>query len=115
MKQLSKKNKYIIAGIVSAVVIVLIALTVAYGCVLINSDRILSGVHMGDTDLEGRTREDAAQLIYDSINPHGETELLFECDGTAFAVTATQAELSADAEVMAEKAYNIGKEGNLFA
>ena len=114
MKQLSKKNKYIIAGIVSAVVIVLIALTVAYGCVLINSDRILSGVHMGDTDLEGRTREDAAQLIYDSINPPGETELLFECDGTAFAVTATQAELSADAEVMAEKAYNIGKEGNLF-
>ncbi len=114
MKEQTRKNKYIVAGIVSASIIVLVAFVIAYGCVLINNDRILSGVHMGDVALEGCTREDAEQLIYERINPDGQSELLFECEGISFAVSAAHAELSVDSESMAEKAYNIGKSGNLF-
>ena len=115
MKEKSLKNKYIIAGIVSAVTIVLIAVVVAYGCVIVNGDTIVSGVHMGDTELSGYGRQDAAQLIYDRLNPSDDTELYFECEGAEFAVSAAEAELSVDAEGMAETAYNIGKQGNLLS
>ncbi len=108
-------NRYIVAGVVLAAVIVLAAFLIAYGCVLINSDRVLGGVYMGRVDLSGCTRDEAAQLVYDSLQPGEDCEILFECEDTEFAITPAQIELTANAASVADKAYNIGRRGNVFS
>ncbi len=116
MKEISGflKNKYIIAAAISVVVIALAAAIIAYGSLIVSDITVANGVTAGNIDLSDLTQEQAAQALDKSHAIDENTQIPFECEDVSFLLTAAQINLICDVDAMAQKAYDVGKEGNLL-
>ena len=116
MKEISNylKNKYIIAALISIVLIALAAGFIAYGSLIVSGNTVAKGVTAGDTDLSDCTLEQATEILAENFTLDENMQIPFECEDISFSLTAAQINLICDVDTMAQKAYDTGKDGNLF-
>ncbi len=116
MKEISGyvKNKYIIIAVISIVVITLTAGIIAYGSLIVSDSAVTSGVTANGIDLSGCTLEQTSKILTESFAVDESMQIPFKCEDVEFIITAAQINLVCDVDEMAQKAYNTGKEGNLF-
>ena len=109
------KSKKIAIGLI-------VAATVVFGAVcawlLPSSDRIADGLHIGNTAVGGMTQEEAKQeltKVCQQIGKNGTVLELKENEDKTWSVKASEIDFVVDVDKTVERAYAVGREGNLFA
>lgn len=89
---------------------IFLALTVALQVTY--ADRVPAGVRAIGVDLGGRTRAEAQGLLRTEVAAQQRKSVVLRTDNQSWQVGASDLGLSADAELLAERAYEIGRQGN---
>lgn len=76
--------------------------------------RVYPGVYLGWINLSGQTPTGAADLLQDKIDYLENGKIVLQYDELSWAITPAELGLFFSPNFNAEKAYNAGREGNLF-
>lgn len=107
-------NKFVIIGIVAAVLILAVTGILFYGNSLATAKNIVQGVYISDIDLSGKTTEQASEEALTKLSLPEDTMIGFECDDVSFELSSVQIGLEADVESAVAEAAAYGKEGGFF-
>lgn len=89
---------------------ILLALTVALQVTY--ADRVPAGVRAIGVDLGGKTRAEAQDLLQHEVAAQQQKSVVLRTDNRSWHISASDLGLSADADLLAERAYEIGRQGN---
>ena len=109
----SKNKKSIIILISFCIIIFLLIFSVIFALININSDKILDKVSIMGVDVGGLTVQEAEKSIKEVVNNKLEEELILKKDDFETSLNANQINAAFDVEAAINKAYNIGRDGNI--
>ena len=114
-KQKRKKRAFVITGIVSVFIVLLIALfCIIFALINSNNNTILGGISIRNVLVEGLTRDEAINVIDKAVNSEKMKEIVLKVNGEIYTITQEQIEIKYDVEDAVERAYAIGRSGNIF-
>ena len=110
----NKKNKIWIISAIALVIAILILSTI-FAIINFNNTTILSGISIRDIQVSGLTVEEATKLLNDKTEYEKTVEIEIRINEETYQITPEQIETQYNIQETIEKAYNIGRQGNIFA
>lgn len=111
----SKNKKLSVLFIMGCILVVVIAVVVGFTVTgKLNDDKIMEGVKIGSVDVGGLTLEEAEQKVENYIQQLQNRQVVIHIEENQIETTAVEIGFSCDAEDSVEKAYMLGKKGNIF-
>ncbi len=112
-KQNNGNKKYVGIGIAIVVAIFLIVFSVIFSLLNVTNDKILNKVSVMGIDIGGMSREEAQETIEEIVENKLSEELTLKKDDYETTINAAQINAQYDVETAINKAYDIGKNGNI--
>lgn len=112
-KQWKKRNSHIF-GIVLVLIILLTTILTGFALLNLYNNKIIRGVMVENISLEGLTIDEAKQLLNNKFNKSLEKEILLDVNGQKYSIIPTQINVSYNIDEIVEKAYNVGRTGNII-
>lgn len=114
--KLKTKKRKKVALIIAAIVLLLIALAFSTVFAMVNSksDKMLTGVTIRNIAVGGLTKEETIKLLQDSLEEEKKKEIKLKVEDEEVTITLEQIGVEYKIEEAVEKAYNIGRDGNIF-
>ena len=113
--KLKTKKKIRICIIVLAIVLMIILfLSTIFALMNINNDTIISGVTVDKVNLQGVSREEAKDILNKKIEEKLNQEIKIKIDNEEQSILLSQIELEYDVDNIVEKAYQVGRNSNIF-
>lgn len=109
------KNKYVVAALVTAIIIAILTMFTVYGCVLVSGNNVIDGVSVLGTDMSGKTKQEVEQFLNENLSVDDSLEIKFICEGQEFSVPASRINLQVDTKKTVEQINNVGKNGNIVS
>ena len=110
----SKTNKRLILPItIILLLIFVLVFSVIFALININNEKIYSNVSIMGIEVGNMTREEAKKAVSDVINAKLSEELTLKKDDYETSLNASQINAVFDIESAINKAYNIGRDGNI--
>lgn len=102
-----------------SIVVILLILTIAvlstiFALINAGNNKILSGISIRNMLVEGMTEEEAVKFINEQVNEEKTREITLRINGEIFSITPEQIETEYLTQLAVEKAYNVGRFGNVF-
>ena len=94
-------------------VCVLVLFSLIFALININNEKIYKNISIMGIDVSNLTQEEARKKLNDVINGKLKEELILKKDDYETSINANQIEATFDIDVAVNKAYNIGKDGNI--
>ena len=114
----TSKNKHAkinILLIVIGVIIVLVALlSTVFAIINLGNDKIMKGISVGNIDLSNLTKEEASKTLNEIYSAKLENEIYLTYEDFETVITYQALEAKYQIESAIERAYNIGRDGNVF-
>ena len=111
----NKDAKINILLIVIGVIIVLVALlSTVFAIINLGNDKIMKGVSVGNIDLSNLTKEEASKTLNEIYSAKLENEIYLTYEDFETVITYQALEAKYQIESAIERAYNIGRDGNVF-
>jgi vancomycin resistance protein YoaR len=108
---LQSKSTPIIIGIV---IITIIIISVIFALININNEKIFNNVSIMGIDVSNLTQEEAKKAVNDVVNSKLNEDLVLKKDDYETSINANQINATFDVEAAVNKAYNIGRDGNIL-
>jgi len=111
-----KKKSYlpIMFFLLFLIIILLFALSTIFALLNSSNIKILGGIHIKNILIEGLTQQEAINLLNDKIKEDQKQERIVIINGEVYKITPEQIEVQYDLEEAIQKAYQIGRDGNIF-
>lgn len=100
--------------LISCFACILVLFSVIFALININNDKIYKNISIMNIDVSNLTKEEATKKLNDIINAKLNQELILKKDDYETSINANQIEATFDIDVAVNKAYNIGKDGNIL-
>lgn len=110
---MAKRNIKTPIIVFSALIIILLILSVIFALVNINNDKILSNISIMGIDVSNMTQEEAKEAVNEVVNLKLEEEMTLKKDEYETNLNAIQLDASFDVEKAVNEAYGIGRNGNI--
>lgn len=111
----SKHTKTNILLIVIGVLVVIVALlSTIFAIINIGNNKIMKGVSIGSIDVSNLTKEEAKKALTEIYSAKLENEIYLTYEDFETAITYQALEVNYQIDSAIEKAYNIGRDGNVF-
>ena len=111
----SKRKKRIILILVIVVLLLITGIfCTGFALVNINSTTILPGISIRNIDVGGLTKEEAINAITEQVNYEKTKKIQLNANGEKTSITLEQIEINYLVEEAVNKAYEIGRNGNIF-
>ena len=118
MEDTTSKNKHIKTNILLIVIGVLIVLTALlstiFAIINIGNNKIMKGVSIGNIDVSNLTKEEANKTLSEIYSAKQANEIFLTYQDFETTITYQALEVNYQIENAIEKAYNIGRDGNVF-
>ncbi len=112
---ISHRRRELLQTILTGAVILIVATAGTYlGMDLVYANRVLPGVQFLNIDLGGKKEEEVKDLLQTHINSAQISMLRLEFDERIWDLDPNEFEFKVDADVLAEKALQIGRRGSLI-
>lgn len=108
---LQSKSTPIIIGIV---IITIIIISVIFALININNEKIFNNVSIMGIDVSNLTQEEAKKAVNDVVDSKLNEDLVLKKDDYETSINANQINATFDVEAAVNKAYNIGRDGNIL-
>ena len=110
-----KKNKLRIILIISVIfVMIAILFSTIFAIINMKSNKIIKGVYINQINISNITKEEAQTILEEIYSKKEENEICFKNEKFETTTTYKAIEVQYKIDEAIEKAYNIGREGNLF-
>lgn len=109
----NRNKKYVGIGIAIVVAIFLIVFSVIFSLLNVTNDKILNKVSVMGIDIGGMSREEAKETIEEIVENKLSEELTLKKADYETTINAAQINAQYDVETAINKAYDIGKSGNI--
>lgn len=114
IKTETKKKKHKFPIIISVLLIsFVIIFSIIFALININNDKILEGVTISGVNVANLTQDEATAKLEDIVNTRLAEEMTLKTQDYETTINATQINAKFDIENAVNKAYNIGREGNI--
>ena len=111
LKRRRKRYRRIIIGIL---IFVLFVFSVIFALININNEKIYNNVSVMGIDVSNLTLEEARKTVSDKINEKLSKDIILNKDNYETNINASQINATFDIESAVNKAYNIGRDGNII-
>jgi len=112
----NNKKKIIIAlACVSVVIILTFIFSIIFALINLNNVNIISGIKVNGIEISNLNKEQAIQKLTEEANKKLESDILIKTDNFEYGIKLSQIETKYNIEKAIEEAYNIGRNGNIFA
>lgn len=112
-KNISKKCIILICAI-SFVFLLMLCFSTVFALININKNTIINGVFIKGIDVSNMTKEEATTTVTNILSNNLSKEITFIHDDSSYTFFPEQFNVSFDVSSAVEKAYNIGRNGNIF-
>lgn len=99
--------------IIGIVIIAIIIISVIFALININNEKIFNNVSIMGIDVSNLTQEEAKKAVNDVVNSKLNEDLVLKKDDYETSINANQINATFDVEAAVNKAYNIGRDGNI--
>lgn len=99
--------------VIGAVIIAIILISVIFALININNEKIFNNVSIMGIDVSNLTQEEAKKAVNDVVNSKLNEDLVLKKDDYETSINANQINAAFDVEAAVNKAYNIGRDGNI--
>lgn len=120
-KEKNNKKKIIIISSIVAVVIILAILSTIFALINKNNDKILNGITINGVEVAGKTKDEIKTMLEEKINTKKTEDLIVKLDaktedGEPYkgGISFEQLQLNYNLDEAIDKAYNIGRDSNIF-
>ncbi len=110
----TKRNIKIPIIVISALIIILLILSVIFALVNINNEKILANISVMGIDVSDMTQDEAKKAVNEVIDIKLSEEMTLKKDDYETNLNATQLNAVFDVDTAISQAYNIGREGNII-
>lgn len=107
-------GKNIIIGLLAVVIMIFIGI---YALILPSSERMAEGLHIGDVAIGNMTKEEAKATltkVCQQAEAEGDVLELIENEQKTWRVKAKEFDFAVDIDATVDRAYAVGREGNIF-
>ena len=113
-KNQTKKHKFrVLAIVIIAIIIIIALLSTIFAFLNSGKNTILKGISINGLSVEGLTEEEAIAFATEKLN-NLDREIELKANGETFVMTQAQIEVQYKIKDAVEKAYKIGRQGNIF-
>ena len=110
-----KKHKFAVIAVVLIVLAILVLiLSTIFALINSSNNKILSGISIKNTLVEGLTEEEASVVLNEKLENEKTREILLKINEETFSITPEQIGVQYNIEKAIEEAYKIGRDGNIF-
>lgn len=110
-----KRKKQIVITLMIVILILAIGIfCTGFALMNLNSDKILSGISIRNIDVGGLNKEQAIEALNKTLEFEKTREVKLTADGETTTMTLEQIEMEYLVEEAVNKAYEIGRNGNIF-
>lgn len=114
-KKNNKNNKFLIIALITLILVLLIAaFCTIFSLINLNNDKILGGITIRNSKVEGLTEREAIETVRNSTNEEKKQEMKLKINGDVYPISLEQIDVQYDVEKAVEKAYSIGRKGNII-
>ena len=114
-KYTANKKKLIIAFVIITILVICIFSCTIFALLNINNTKIIKGVTINEINIEKLTKEEALQLLNNNMHEYLEKEINIKNNDFEYSIKLSQIGVEYKTEEAIEKAYNIGRDGNIFS
>ena len=121
VKEKKSKKKVIIISSIVVVLIILAILSTIFALINKNNDKILNGVTINGVEVAGKTKDEIKTMLEEKVNAKKTEDLIVKLnaqteDGEQYkgAISFEQLQLNYNLDEAIDKAYNIGRDSNIF-
>lgn len=115
------KKKLIIVSVIITILLVVAVLSTIFALLNNNNDKILNGVTINGVEIAGKTKDEVKTMLEEKIIAKQTEDLIVKLDaqaedGTEYkgVISFEQLQLNYKLDEAIEKAYNIGRDSNIF-
>lgn len=109
-----KNKKFIIAFIIIAILLIAFVFSVIFALINQNNNKIISNISAMGIDISNLTVDEAKQKLQENLETRLETDIVLKHNDEDYVLTPSQFEFTYDIDKTIEKAYMIGRNGNIF-
>lgn len=109
-----KKKKLIIAFIISSILLIAFVFSVIFALINQSNDKIIANISAMGIDISNLTVSEAKQKLQENLEEKLETDIVLKHNDEDYILTPSQFEFTYDIDETIEKAYMIGRNGNIF-
>lgn len=100
--------------LISLIVLLLIIFSVIFALTNMNNERIYSNIAIMNIDVSNLTKEEARKKLTDILNEKLKEDIILKKDKYETCINANQIDGNFDIDSAIDKAYNVGKDGNII-
>ena len=120
-RERGSKKKLIIVSVIVTILLVVAVLSTIFALLNNNNDKILNGVTINGVEIAGKTKDEVKNMLEEKIIAKQTEDLIVKLDaqaedGTEYkgVISFEQLQLNYKLDEAIEKAYNIGRDSNIF-
>ena len=113
-KKSNHNRKLIIVFTIVAIVLVCFIFSVIFALINQTNNRIISNISAMGVDISNLTMDEAKQKLQEKIQERLETDIVLKHNDEDYILTPSQFDFSYDIDKTLEKAYMVGRNGNIF-
>ena len=113
-KKSNHNRKLIIVFTIVAIVLVCFIFSVIFALINQANNRIISNIFAMGVDISNLTMDEAKQKLQEKIQERLETDIVLKHNDEDYILTPSQFDFSYDIDKTLEKAYMVGRNGNIF-
>lgn len=120
-REKGSKKKLIIVSVIVTILLVVAVLSTIFALLNNNNDKILNGVTINGVEIAGKTKDEVKTMLEEKIIAKQTEDLIVKLDaqaedGTEYkgVISFEQLQLNYKLDEAIEKAYNIGRDSNIF-
>ena len=113
-KKSNHNRKLIIVFTIVAIVLVCFIFSVIFALINQANNRIISNISAMSVDISNLTMDEAKQKLQEKIQERLETDIVLKHNDEDYILTPSQFDFSYDIDKTLEKAYMVGRNGNIF-
>lgn len=116
IKNKQGKNKvFIIAIVMSIIIITLLVLSCVFAIINKNSDTIINGIKINGIEISGMTKDNAKQKINEEITKLLEEQVILKYKDYEIGIDTKQINAEFNVDEIVDKAYKVGRSNNIFS
>ncbi len=116
IKNKQGKNKvFIIAIVMSIIIITLLVLSCVFAIINKNSDTIINGIKINGIEISGMTKDNAKQKINEEITKLLEEQVILKYKDYEIGLDTKQINAEFNVDEIVDKAYKVGRSNNIFS
>ena len=114
-KDKKRKHTFLILAIIIFILLVIgIAFSTVFALVNANNNKILSGITIRNTKVEGLTEQEAIEALTNDLEQEKKKNVVVKINGETFEINQEQIQVEYNVEKTVEEAYRIGRDGNII-